>query len=115
MAAAEQMDKPPLQHALDYLSMGYPVFPVCSPLMGEHEHWSRQKQRMELCPRDKWGKTPLTSWKQYQTQRPTASDVRGWWGRWPLANIGMATGALSGVIVLDCDSGEARQLALARG
>lgn len=102
-----------VEHALEYLALGYPVFPVCSPKMGAHQH--RREGRMVDCPPDKRGKTPMTSWKDCQTELPTVEEVRAWWRRWPTANIGMATGALSGVIVLDCDSGEARQLALEKG
>jgi hypothetical protein len=30
--------------------------------------------------------------------------IRAWWGRWPEANIGVRTGAVSGIVVLDIDS-----------
>ena len=29
--------------------------------------------------------------------------IRGWWQRWPRANVGFATGAASGLVVLDVD------------
>lgn len=31
------------------------------------------------------------------------AEVRAWWRRWPTANIGLPTGAMSGVVVLDID------------
>lgn len=96
-----------LARALEYLSMGYPIFPVCSPLMGRHSHGDKE------CSSP--GKRPLVAWQPYQQRLPTEQEVRSWWGRHPHANIGMATGVLSGVVVLDCDSGEARQLAMERG
>jgi hypothetical protein len=102
-----------VEYALEYLGMGYPVFPVCSPLMGLHQH--RRNGKLADCPPDKRGKYPMTSWKDCQTELPSADEVRSWWRRWPLANIGMATGRLPGIVVLDCDSGEARRLALERG
>ncbi len=113
MAAPGPAKKPMLDYALEYLSMGYPVFPVCSPLMGVHQH--RINGKLHDCPPEKRGKNPMTRWKQCQDELPSKADVAGWWSRWPAANIGMATGKLSGVIVLDCDSGEARQDALERG
>lgn len=113
MASAEAARRPMVDIALEYLSLGYPIFPVCSPLMGRHQH--RTNGKLADCPADKRGKTPMTRWKDYQEEIPSADEVRSWWRRWPNANIGMATGALSGVIVLDCDSGDARQLALDRG
>lgn len=39
------------------------------------------------------------------------SVIRGWWHRWPLANVGIATGAASGFWVLDVD-GEAGEHSL---
>jgi hypothetical protein len=102
-----------LDEALDYLNLGYPVFPVCSPLMGSHGHMVNGV--LSDCPPDKRGKNPMTSWKAVQSTLPTEQQVRQWWSRWPTANIGMATGTLSGVVVLDCDSFEARQLAIDRG
>ena len=95
MAAANPDSRPMIDNALEYLSLGYPVFPVCSPLMGAHQH--RIAGQMRDCPADKRGKTPMTSWKLYQVELPTADDVRAWWRRWPTANVGMATGALAGV------------------
>lgn len=112
-ADAEPTRKPMVEYALEYLSLGYPVFPVCSPLMGLHQH--RRNGKLADCALDKRGKNPMTSWKDCQTELPSADEVRSWWRRWPDANIGMATGAFSKIIVLDCDSGEARQLALDRG
>jgi hypothetical protein len=96
-----------LERALEYLQLGYPVFPVCSPKMGRHQHGR------SACSSP--GKRPLVGWEPYQTRLPTINELRSWWDRWPLANIGMPTGALSGVVVLDCDSGDARQVAMAEG
>lgn len=113
MAVADPSGKPMLEHALEYLALKYPIFPVCSPLMGAHQHFIDGK--LKDCTPDKRGKNPMVPWKAYQTGLPTAEKVRDWWRRWPDANIGMATGEFSGVIVLDCDSGEARQLVLGKG
>lgn len=107
MAAAEHQDRPMLDHALDYVERGYPVFPVCSPRMGKHYHGSA------LCTNP--GKTPLVAWAAFQERVPSEAEVRVWWARWPLANIGMATGVLSGVLVLDADGTEARKECLKRG
>lgn len=96
-----------LEHALEYLQLGYPVFPVCSPAMGQHRH------RNATCT--SVGKRPLVAWEPYQTRLPTINEVRKWWSDWPLANIGMPTGQLSGVVVLDADSGDAKKLAMEQG
>jgi hypothetical protein len=49
------------------------------------------------------GKHPRIRWVDYQTKEITEDQVRAWWARWPKANIGLITGAISGVIVLDVD------------
>jgi len=79
-------DSPLLQTALAYLRAGKPVFSV-----------------------DRETKRPLVAWREYQKRLPTEAKVRKWWSRWPEGNLGMATGHLSGVIVVDCDSPEAVQ------
>lgn len=65
-----------LSAALDYAETGLRVHP--------------------LTPR---GKNPLTKWQDAATTNPDV--IRGWWGRWPTANIGVIVPA--GHIVLDID------------
>jgi len=48
------------------------------------------------------GKHPRTPNGLYDATTDPAVIIR-WWGRWPNANVGVATGAASGVIVLDVD------------
>lgn len=107
MASAEPSEMPMIEHALAYLEQGYPVFPVCSPKMSTHYHGQT------ICTNP--GKTPLVPWAPFQERLPTDPEVRVWWIRWPNANIGMATGVLSGVLVLDADGGDARKECLRRG
>lgn len=107
VADAQPSPSPYLADALAYLARGWPVFPVCRPI--------REGRCVQhgACPNA--GKVPLVKWERYQTALPTVADVTGWWTRDRTANIGMATGALSGIVVLDCDSSEARQLAMEQG
>ena len=49
------------------------------------------------------GKVPLISWKEYQQRLPTEQEIHQWWTRWPDANVGVVTGTVSGLIVLDVD------------
>ncbi len=69
-----------LDQALAYLAEGLSVIPV-SPS----------------------AKIPLTSWKQYQKRLPTKDEVTEWWKQYPEANIGIVTGKISNVIVIDID------------
>lgn len=49
------------------------------------------------------GKVPLLPWQPYQTRQATEEEVRGWFAQWPDAGIGVVTGAISGLVVLDID------------
>ena len=60
------------------------------------------------------GKTPCVKWKEYQTRLPTPDEIRRWYRQWPHAGIGLATGALSGVVVVDIDGDHAAGLELLR-
>lgn len=53
-----------------------------------------------LRPRDK---KPLQSWEEYQRRRPTDDELLLWFDQNPTANIGIVTGSVSRVIVLDID------------
>lgn len=70
--------------ALEYLNQGYCVIPI---------------------RKDK--KPYLMSWAEYQEKMPTADSVKKWWNTWPDANIGIVTGNISGICVVDVDSKEA--------
>jgi hypothetical protein len=68
-----------MEYALSYANQGYAVFP--------------------LRPN---GKDPLTEHGFKDASRdPTV--IQGWWDRWPEANVGIATGRISGIVVLDVD------------
>lgn len=65
-----------------------------------------------LTPR---GKNPLINWKAYQSTLPTNDEIRAWFEATPNANVGIATGVVSGVFVLDCDSKDAVRSVEMRG
>jgi len=76
--------------ALEYLARGWSVIPV-----------------------EPRGKRPLVAWLEFQDRRPTAAEVAGWFGRWPEANLGIVTGVVSGLVVLDVDAGHGGAQSLA--
>jgi hypothetical protein len=49
------------------------------------------------------GKRALVAWRPWQSQAPDLELIDKWWRRWPLANIAVITGRLSGVVVVDLD------------
>ncbi len=69
-----------LLEALNYSASGFSVIPIRS---GD--------------------KKPLIEWAEYQKRLPTEAEVRQWWAQWPDANIGVVTGAISGIVVIDIE------------
>jgi len=98
-----------LQMALEYWADEWSIFPVCTPVVGRAGHCFQHGR----CKHP--GKTPLIKWGTYQDRLAERSEVEGWWTRWPEANIGLATGELSGVVVVDLDGEVARAEANRRG
>jgi hypothetical protein len=74
-----------LQAALKYLERGFSVIP-CKP-----------------------DKTPYIKWEPYQKRHPTLKEVQEWWSRWPSAMVGIVTGVISGICVIDIDTDEGRE------
>jgi putative DNA primase/helicase len=68
-----------LDYALAYARQGFPVFP--------------------LAPN---GKTPLTR-HGFHDATADEGQIEQWWSRWPEANIGIPTGKVSGLLVVDVD------------
>lgn len=54
-------------------------------------------------------------WKKYQTEHALETTLQSWEARWPGMNHAIATGAISGVVVLDIDSPEGAQYAKDHG
>ena len=48
-------------------------------------------------------KEPIVKWKKYQKQRADEAQIRQWWTDNPDAGIGIVTGAISGLYVVDSD------------
>jgi putative DNA primase/helicase len=46
----------------------------------------------------------ISSWKQYQEKAADEDQILQWWEMWPNANIGIVTGKVSGVTVIDIDA-----------
>jgi hypothetical protein len=74
----------PLDQALAYAAHGWPVFPC---------HWDGG-------PRLR--KTPLTR-NGFKDASRDPQAIQQWWGRWATALIGLPTGEVSGIVVLDVD------------
>jgi hypothetical protein len=48
-------------------------------------------------------KKPLVKWEEFQKRKPTEEEINNWWKAYPNANIGIVTGKVSNLAVLDID------------
>lgn len=60
-------------------------------------------------------KKPLIKWEQYQTQRADRDQIQKWWKQYPNANIGIVTGEVSDLFVVDIDTEEGQNNLLEYG
>jgi hypothetical protein len=67
-----------------------------------------------VIPVEARGKRPLVAWLEFQQRLPTRAEIERWFERWPEANVGIVTGALSGLVVLDVDARHGGDASLAR-
>lgn len=81
-----------LEDALEYLDRGWVVIPIRPD-----------------------SKRPAIKWQEYQNRHPTEDEVIKWWTDWPDYQIAIVTGALSGVVVVDCDNEDALHAAFDAG
>lgn len=72
-----------LINALNYLSLGWSVIP--------------------LKPKSK---EPLIKWQEFQKHHASASEVREWLTKWPSLNLGIVTGSISNLCIVDLDGPE---------
>jgi hypothetical protein len=84
-----------LDAALDAVRRGWSVVPMHTIRGG------RCSCGMASCPSP--GKHPRVRWDAYQHRPPTEDEVRRWWQRWLDPNLGVVTGAVSGLVVVDVD------------
>jgi len=83
-----------LEAALQYAGRGWAVFPLHS--IKDSRCTCGQDCGKNACkhPRVKGG---------FKVATTDARQIEAWWQQWPNANIGIATGALSGLVVIDID------------
>lgn len=75
---------PNCEYALRYAEMGWSVIPISNTT-----------------------KKPLVSWKEFQARIAEPEEIEKWWTKYPDAAIGVITGEISGIVVVDCDTPEA--------
>ena len=63
-----------------------------------------------IIPINPKNKRPYVKWESFQKNRPTDQDIQEWWNQYPKANIGVITGKISELIVIDIDSQTGREV-----
>lgn len=74
-----------VDHALRYMEQGWSVIPLIPG-----------------------SKRPNIEWRPYIEQRADRGQIEAWWKATPTANIGLVTGPISGVCVVDVDNADPR-------
>ena len=77
--------------AREYLALGWSVIPMLAR-----------------------GKRPAIGWLEFQRRRPTAAELKAWFDIKGQPNIGIVTGAVSGLVVIDIDIAHGGQQSLER-
>lgn len=90
------MTNPRRAAAIAYLRMGWSVVPMHTPIPDGGCSCGRDD-----CPAA--GKHPRIAWQRHMHEAATEETVDRWWERWPDANIGVVTGMVSDVAVVDVD------------
>ena len=81
-----------IEAALGYVERGFSVIPLTPQEKSPHR---------ALLPRDARGRP---TWKPYQESPPSEHEIGRWFQMEPKANLGIVTGAVSGIVVQDLDS-----------
>lgn len=55
-------------------------------------------------PMQPCGKRPLVAWREYRQRVAGEDEIVRWFRRWPDANVGVVTGRISGIVVVDVDT-----------
>jgi len=54
-------------------------------------------------------KKPIIKWEEFQKRIATEEEIKQWWDKSPDANIGIVTGIISGIAVVDIDTEEGKE------
>jgi Bifunctional DNA primase/polymerase, N-terminal/Primase C terminal 1 (PriCT-1) len=60
-------------------------------------------RRWAVVPMAASQKRPIIKWEEFQDRLPTSDEIEQWFAHWPDANIGIVTGKVSNLVVIDID------------
>lgn len=75
--------------ALKYVEAGWSLIPICTK-----------------------DKKPLIPWQEFQMRRADMKEIESWVTRWPDMNLGVVTGNISKIVVVDLDGLEGKKYGL---
>jgi hypothetical protein len=90
--------------ALAYCRRGWSVVPMHSPAAGGCSCGRRGCAAV--------AKHPRVAWEDRMQAAATEEELEQWWRRWPAANVGIVTGRVSGIVVVDVDPRNGGDVAL---
>jgi hypothetical protein len=83
-----------LQAALEYAAQGWAVLPLHTPVNNGCSCGKHECKEIGKHPRTRHGVNDATT---------NATTIKKWWAQWPDANIGIRTGQVSNLVVIDID------------
>ena len=88
-----------MEAALGYVRRGWKVIPLHT--------WQGSKCSCNKADCESEGKHPRMAWKENATI--DEGQIQEWWHKWPEANVGIVTGAESGLVVIDLDGPKGKE------
>jgi hypothetical protein len=81
---------------------------MATPLLMSARHFAKL-YHFSIIPVDRTSKQPAARWKRYQQRPSTQQEWCGWFSSQYPFNLGIVTGAISGIVVVDVDSDAGRR------
>lgn len=108
IVSAQAKETPQISHALYYASLGWAVVPTNKVVRLPDGRAACTCKAGFVCPSK--GKHPAVRWEQYEKERPSETQLREWFGgRFSGHGVGVITGEVSGIFVVDVDQGPGKQ------
>src|SRR3990170_1650283 len=54
-------------------------------------------------------KKPYVKWEEFQSRKSSEDEIIQWWNKWPNAMIGIVTGEISNLFVIDIDTKQGQE------
>ena len=99
---------------IDCFEPGEDATPNAPPLSAWQAALSYLRRGWSVIPIERRAKRPLVAWLEFESRCASAREVEGWFVRWPDANVGIVTGRVSGLVVIDVDARHGGEASISR-